>query len=143
EHPAPVGADVETLDTGGTSAGAVLGTPGYMPPEQLRGDPDLDQRADVYALGCVLFEILAGAPLHPRGAAAVPATLAGADARPTARGADCPPELEAACVAATCAERDGRTASARALGDAVARYLDGDRDEQRRCQLAADRVGAA
>src|SRR4051812_1353777 len=48
---------------GGTEAGAVLGTIGYMPPEQLRGLP-VDRRADIYALGCVLFEILCGEPLH-------------------------------------------------------------------------------
>jgi serine/threonine-protein kinase len=138
-----VGADVETLDTGGTSAGAVLGTPGYMPPEQLRGDAGVDARADVYALGCVLFEILAGEPLHPRGAGAVPSTLAGVDARPGARGADCPPELEAACVRATRTEPGDRFASARALGDAVQAFLDGDRDVQLRRQLAAGHVADA
>src|SRR5688572_17878207 len=38
-----------------TEAGTILGTPGYIPPEQIRGDPGLDHRADVYALGCILF----------------------------------------------------------------------------------------
>jgi serine/threonine-protein kinase len=139
-----VGADVATLDTGGTSAGAVLGTPGYMPPEQLRGEAGVDARADVYALGCVLFEILAGQPLHPRGSAAVPSTLGGAaDARPSARGSDCPPELEAACVRATRTEPADRFATARALGDAVQAFLDGDRDLQLRRALAATHVEAA
>ena len=44
-----------------TEVGTVIGTPAYMPPEQANGDP-VDERADVYALGALLYHVLAGAP---------------------------------------------------------------------------------
>jgi len=51
-------ADNATLTQVGTS----IGTPAYMSPEQAAGDPNVDHRADLYALGCMAYELLAGEP---------------------------------------------------------------------------------
>ena len=45
-----------------TQAGAAIGTPAYMAPEQVAGDLDIDHRADIYAFGCLAYELLTGHP---------------------------------------------------------------------------------
>ena len=136
---------VDTLspDDTGTQTGALLGTPGYMAPEQLKGD-DVTPAADVFSLGAILFEILAGEPLHPAGRQAITSTLAKPGDSPARRRPErhVPPELDEVCVAAL-DEDPAKRPTARELAEHVQRYLDGDRDHARRRALAAEQLAIA
>ena len=57
-----VAASSATTTAGLTGIGMSVGTPGYMAPEQVSGDPNIDARADIYALGVVAYEMVAGHP---------------------------------------------------------------------------------
>jgi serine/threonine-protein kinase len=140
--------DSETVDApmsirGQTEAGAVMGTPGYMAPEQLI-TTEIDARADVYALGAILFEIVVGKPLHdkPKLAQILDSTLTGPETRASivAPQLDVPPELEAIWTKAVALSKDDRFESARELSDAIERFLDGDRDLEQRKKMAGDHV---
>ncbi|HET6582835.1 MAG TPA: serine/threonine-protein kinase, partial [Nannocystaceae bacterium] len=139
---------VVPTDGSHTSDGSVLGTLGYMPPEQLEGTSDrLDFRADIYALGAILFELLTLQQLHSATGAGgkIESTLRGADARASERAPEreVPPELEAICVRATKTVPAERHADVRALIADVERFLDGDRDLERRRQLAREHAELA
>ncbi|HEU0030419.1 MAG TPA: serine/threonine-protein kinase [Kofleriaceae bacterium] len=120
-----------------TDTHQMLGTIGYMPPEQILDSASVGPPADVYALGAILFEILCGEPAHPRGPQAIATTHAGILSTPAQRRDDVPPELDAICVAALSRDPAQRP-TAFALATAVQDYLDGDRDTARRKTLAAE-----
>jgi serine/threonine-protein kinase len=143
-------ARVDSVETGPdpagqTVAGAILGTPGYAAPEALKGEPT-DARADVFALGAILFEILTLESLVTVATvpAMIAATLSGVDACASRRAPELevPPELEALCVGATQLDPAARPASAREVHLAVERFLDGDRDLQMRRDQARQHAAA-
>jgi Tol biopolymer transport system component len=91
------GADVVSANSPtmmGTMAGAVMGTAGYMSPEQAAGQP-ADRRTDIFALGCVLYEMIAGRrPFDGRSAAEIIAHVLHDDPAPVeAVRPDVPPEI--------------------------------------------------
>jgi eukaryotic-like serine/threonine-protein kinase len=124
----------------GTQVGEVLGTIGYMPPEQLAGEATVGPRSDVWSLGAILFELLTFQSLLPRMTLgeAIMASDEPIEARPSKRAPQLAlsAELDTICERATARAINDRYPTARALHDDVMLYLDGDLEAQRRREQA-------
>jgi WD40 repeat protein len=109
-----------------TVVGSVLGTPGYMAPEQARGD-DVDERSDIYALGAVLYHLLTGGPPYPTGPAPEVLHQVKRDDPPplVERAPDAPPELVTIIEKAMARDPELRYQSARSLADDLRRFHNG------------------
>jgi Tol biopolymer transport system component len=106
-----------------TSAGAVMGTPSYMSPEQAGADAEVDGRSDIYSLGCVLYEMVAG---HPPFTGATPHAVVArhlTEPPPPLRtaGRSVPPPLERAILKAMAKAPADRFGSAAEFASALER----------------------
>lgn len=101
-----------------TRSGTVLGTPGYMAPELITGDP-VDGRADLFAVGAILFEMLAGRPAFAgrSAVAVVNATLT--EQPPALAGSPAVAAVDRVIRRALAKSPDGRPVSAQAMAEAL------------------------
>jgi len=121
-----------------TRSGAIMGTPNYMAPEQAAGrSREVNPRIDVYALGCIIYEMLVGEP-----------PFCGSDAQntllrhviempvaPGRRGAQVPPDAETICLKCLEKEPERRYQSAGELAEDISRFLKGEPVVARRASM--------
>jgi serine/threonine-protein kinase len=115
-----LGASVANL----TKTGDAIGTPTYMSPEQIDGDKAIDGRTDLYALGCLLEELLTGSP--PFAGAPVEVArkhITNVPPRPSSRGAELPRALDDLVLKLLAKEASGRPASAAETATALEEIL--------------------
>ena len=110
--------EIVTLD------GRILGTPGYMSPEQARGDSRrCDRRTDVYSLGVVLFELLTDElPFRGQPAMQIQQVINDEPPSPRKLNSDVPRDLETICLKCLEKEPEQRYSTAQAVADELRRY---------------------
>jgi serine/threonine-protein kinase len=131
-----------------TEVGFVVGTPGYMAPEQARGETrTYNGRSDLYSMGAILFEAMTLLRLHDQSQVEhiLVSTVQGVEARPSVRAPqlNLPPELDDIITRATALDPQQRYGTAREMNDDIERLLDGDRDSTRRAEIAAQHTANA
>ncbi|MFB3065042.1 MAG: SUMF1/EgtB/PvdO family nonheme iron enzyme [Planctomycetota bacterium] len=128
-----------TAEGSETQTGSIKGTLAYMSPEQARGETTVDHRADVYAIGCLLYEVLTlRAPFDSGSRNALQKVTAG-EFPPVETRSDrrrVPAALAAVCKQAMAHKAEERHATARALSEALREWLDGSTERQRRHEEA-------
>ncbi len=116
-------------EPGLTVSGTVLGTPSYMPPEQVEGGPDAaDTRSDLYSLGATLYELLTGRPpvVAPTLLLAMRAIVEETPPAPRSLRAAIPRDLQNVCLRLLAKERDRRYQTADEVAQDLARFLAGE-----------------
>ncbi|HKP16474.1 MAG TPA: protein kinase [Gemmatimonadaceae bacterium] len=124
--------------------GAVVGTPAYMSPEQVLGRRDVDGRSDQYALGCVAFEVLAGA--RPFSGSTAEQLAQRPTQRPPSLAAlrpDLPSTIDAVLTRALASAAEERFASATAFSEALMEVLGVPRESGARGIDDSDRARTA
>ena len=124
-----------------TETGMSLGTPHYMSPEQAMGERNLDARTDVYALGCVLYEMLTGEPPFsgPTAQAIIAKVMTEKPTAPSATRDTVPEAVEEAVLTALAKLPVDRFASAAEFAAALSDGQTATRSTARRAALVTDR----
>ena len=114
-------ARVAGRDSDLTGTGLMIGTPGYMSPEQARGDGQTDKAADIYSLGVIAFEVLTGSQPyeHENGFDVILAHMNSPVPKASERAADLPKAIDAVLARALAKEPAKRFATATELVDAL------------------------
>ncbi len=118
----------ESADASKTQDGYIIGTPAYMPPEQGRGDQEeVDEMSDIYSLGSVLYEILAGTPPYegPTAGLVLQAMLTSPPAPIQGKNRFAPRELVAVCEKAMARDKKDRFRSAMEFSLQVQAFREG------------------
>ncbi len=142
----PPGAPPEAREaTALTRDGAVLGTPLYMAPEQFRAAGEVDARADLYAVGVVLYEMLSGElPFRGESSEEIQTQVTSGTAVPLVeRRAEVGEALSAAVMKAMAREPDGRFADAEDMRAALQATVAAEAQAAAEAQVAAEQAAVA